>query len=170
MLENIKAHSFVVTRVAELLTREFIRKGRPLDLNLVIAAALLHDIAKTQCLEGKCDHAKVGGEICVSLNFKEVAEIVQEHVLINSNGDGRITEKEIVYYSDKRVNHDKIVSLHERLEYILDRYGKKSEFRHISIEKNFQKCLGMEERMFADLDFLPADVSRLVASNLNWSV
>lgn len=170
MLENIKAHSIMVTRVAELISRGFIQNGEQINLNLVITASLLHDIAKTECLDSRCDHARVGEDICREHDFNEVADIVAEHVLIKSNGHGRITEKEIVYYADKRVNHDQVVSLHDRLDYILERYGKTNEFRHDSILKNFEKCLQMEKRIFTGLEFTPKDVRGLVAAGRRWSV
>jgi putative nucleotidyltransferase with HDIG domain len=170
MLENIKAHSRVVARVAELLTASIAHQGEPLNMDLVIGAALLHDIAKTQCLESRCDHARVGSEICRELGYAEIAAIVAEHVLITGNGCGRITEKEIVYYADKRVNHDRIVSLHDRLDYILDRYGRNDEARHESIRLNFDKCLKMERHIFANLAFSPDQVASLVMSRNDWRV
>ncbi|MFH1215635.1 MAG: HDIG domain-containing metalloprotein [Pseudomonadota bacterium] len=170
MLENIKEHSKVVTRVAELIATGFVKRGEPINIDLVVTASLLHDIAKTQCLDSRCDHAKVGGEICRSHGFDKIAAIVAEHVLINSNGSGPITEKEIVYYSDKRVNHDQVVSLHDRLDYILDRYGRNDAFRHESIMKNFHKCRQMEKRIFDYLDFSPDEVPALLLAHTGWIV
>jgi uncharacterized protein len=37
--------------------------------------------------------------------------------------DGRLEEREIVFYADKRVMHDRIVSLDERIDDLVDRYG-----------------------------------------------
>jgi len=171
MLDNIKAHSKVVARVAELITSGFLqRSGEVLNVDLVISASLLHDIAKTQCLDSRCDHAKVGGEICRELGFAELAEIVEEHVVIKSNGSGRITEKEIVYYADKRVNHDKVVSLHDRLDYILERYGRNNGVRHELIQQNFAKCLKVEKRIFDNLDFSPEQLASLIISKRDWRV
>jgi putative nucleotidyltransferase with HDIG domain len=170
MLANIKDHSRVVARVAELITTELRQRGEALDLDLVTAGALLHDIAKTHCLDSRCDHAKVGSAICRDLGFPETAEIVAEHVLLKSNGSGRITEKEIVYYADKRVNHDRVVSLHDRLDYILDRYARNDEVRQDLIRQNFDKCLAVEKRVFAALDFRPEQVAALVMSRRDWRV
>ena len=162
MLDNIKEHSLVVASVAKLLAGNFSHPEKNINLDLVITASLLHDIAKTQCLDGACEHAQVGKEICLSHDFQEIAEIVAEHVYLKSNGSGLITEKEIVYYADKRVNHDEIVSLHGRLDYILERYGGSNGLRHESIQKNFNKCLQLEKRIFDHLDFRPAEVVDLV--------
>jgi len=171
MLDNIKAHSRVVARVAELVTRGFRQTtGENLNLDLVLSASLLHDIAKTQCLDNRCDHAKVGGEICREHGFVELADIVAEHVVLKSNGSGPITEKEIVYYADKRVNHDQVVSLQDRLDYILDRYGRNNIVRHDMIQQNFDKCLKMEKRIFASLDFNPEQLASLIMSKRDWRI
>lgn len=171
MLDNIKAHSKVVARVAELITCGLMqRNGGLLNLDLVISASLLHDIAKTQCLDSRCDHARVGGEICREHGFVEIADIVEQHVVIKSNGSGRITETEIVYYADKRVNHDKVVSLHDRLDYILDRYARNNAVRSDLILQNFDKCLRMEKRIFDNLDFSPGQLAVQVMAKQDWRV
>jgi len=171
MLDNIKAHSRVVARVAELITVGLRRRsGADLNLDLVISASLLHDIAKTQCLDNRCDHARVGGEICREHGFVELADIVEEHVVIKNNGSGLITEKEIVYYADKRVNHDQVVSLQDRLDYILDRYGRNNAVRYDLIQQNFAKCLSMEKRIFASLDFRPEQLAYQIMAKQDWRV
>lgn len=170
MLANIREHSLVVARVAELIAATIRKRGEDIDLDLVIGAALLHDIAKTQCLDSRCDHARVGREICLAHDFAEIAEIVGQHVIIREDASGRIGEKEIVYYADKRVNHDRIVSLDDRLAYILDRYARNNEVRRQAILENFDKCLRIEKRMFDLLDFSPDQVAPLVMDGGKWRV
>lgn len=171
MLDNIRAHSRVVARVAELISGDLVaRCGTALNLELVVSASLLHDIAKTQCLDSRCDHARVGGEICRELGYMELSEIVEQHVVIKSNASGLITEKEIVYYADKRVNHDQVVSLHERLDYILDRYARNNAARQGLIQENFAKCLKMEKRIFEHLDFTPEQLGSRIMTKLDWRV
>ena len=48
-------------------------------------------------------------------------EVVGEHVIPMERGD-LLTPAEIVAYSDKRVLHDKVVSLEERFGYLKKRY------------------------------------------------
>ncbi|MFZ5758694.1 MAG: HD domain-containing protein [Thermodesulfobacteriota bacterium] len=170
MLDNIREHSRVVARVAELIASGFVRRGEAINIELVVAASLLHDIAKTPCLESRCDHARMGEEICRRHGYSEIAAIVAEHVLISSNGHDPISEKEIVYYADKRVNHDRVVSLHDRLAYILERYGRNDATRHASIMKNFHKCMAMEKRIFSYLDFAPGEVADLLRSGAEGKV
>lgn len=162
MLANIKDHSFMVARVASLLSKELARAGVQIDCGLAVAGALLHDIAKTQCLESRCNHAQVGVEICLELGFPEVADIVGEHVVLSDFSPPQLSAKEVVYYADKRVNHDRIVTLKERLEYILERYGQGDPALIEKIHVNFGKCCQIEDRIFSFLDFQADQVPSLV--------
>jgi len=163
MLPNIKDHSIVVTEVAGVITNGLIAAGYDLSLETVIAGALLHDIGKTACLDNDDDHAARGLEICLAHNLETIADIVAEHVILkNYAPQNGFAEKEIVYYADKRVNHDKVVSLEERLDYILERYGMNNEVRCRAIKRNYARCQDLEKRMFSFLTFDPADISELL--------
>lgn len=163
MLDNIKAHSTIVEKVANIIARGVKEAGSSISLEKVIAGALMHDIGKTLCLDSPHDHAVKGKEICINNNFTEIAEIVGEHIrLMSYDPEGEINEKEIIYYADKRVNHDKVVSLEKRLEYLLDRYAKDEESLGQRIEENFRLCRKVEKKLFADLTFGPEDLERLV--------
>jgi len=166
MLPNIKEHSIVVARVAGIITDNLIAAGHALSLETVIAGALLHDIGKTSCLDNDDDHAAKGLEICLAHNLGTIAEIVAEHVILKNYMPGdRFTEKEIVYYADKRVNHDQVVSLDERLVYILERYGMNNKVRRRAIKRNYARCQDLEKRMFSFLAFEPADIGDLLDSH-----
>ena len=167
MLDNIRAHSLVVTRVAQVLLEALANSTKTNGSlpagNLVAAGALLHDIAKTPCLENKCDHARQGRDICLELGYPEVAEVVREHVVLTEfspkrYGNGHFLAKELVYYADKRVRHDEIVSLEERLEYILEHYGNNDPKRHNLIKKNFDKCLQLETFLLSTIAMTADDI------------
>ena len=163
MLENIKAHSMVVEKVASLLAQHLKRAGEDLVLEKVTAGALMHDIAKTECLRTKEDHAKRGKEICLNHRFDEIADIVAEHiVLAKFDSNHAVREVEIVYYADKRVNHDAVVSLEERLEYLLDHYGRDKALIKERIRENFALCKAVEKKIFSRLPFRPEEVARLI--------
>lgn len=162
MLENIKQHSFVVARVAETIVTNLEGANNTTfcapDLDLVLAGALLHDIAKTKCLDGSCRHAEEGEQICIDLGYPGIGAIVGEHVILKSftpetYKKGIFGAREIVYYSDKRVNHTSIVSLHDRLDYIIERYGDGSSYIEHRIRDNFQHCLDLEQYLFSFLSF-----------------
>jgi uncharacterized protein len=170
MLDNIRDHSIMVAQVAGTLlsgmTPETMGDAPP-PKDLVISGALLHDIAKTQCIKEHCDHSKLGNAICVDLGYPEIGEIVQEHVIlinfpVERYRKGIFLAKEIVHYADKRVLHDQVVSLDARLEYIIERYGDNDPSRQALIRKNFRRCLDLEEFLFAHIHYRPEDLPLLV--------
>lgn len=163
MLNNIKAHSLVVERVASLIARNLRSGGERIALEKVTAGALMHDIAKTECLRTKEDHAKKGKQICLDHHFYEIADIVAEHIILRDyDAHQPIREKEIVYYADKRVNHDGVVSLEERLEYLLRHYGENEKSVCDRIRMNFSLCQEVEQKLFSRLSFRPQDVACLL--------
>jgi putative nucleotidyltransferase with HDIG domain len=167
MLVNIRCHSLMVARIADLLVTTLQKSGlqQPLpNRQLCISGALLHDIAKTPCLNGNCDHALAGAEICLQHGFPEIAAIVEEHVILKDHNPGRYAQgifsaREIVYYADKRVRHDEIVSLDERLEYIIERYGNDDVQRHALIRANFDQCVQLEGFLFHFFEFPPEELA-----------
>ena len=170
MLDNIRHHSLVVARIADALIIELlddpVGSSAP-ERALVLAGALLHDIAKTPCLDGNCDHAAAGGEICRKHGYPEVAEIVEQHVILKDHdlgryNSGRFTAMEIVYYADKRVRHEQVVSLDERLDYIIDHYGNDDPERHRLIRENFQRCRELEQTLFRFLPFSADSLERRI--------
>lgn len=178
MFDNIRAHSLTVARVAKSIVTGLTENKAAVsakntivpDQDLVIAGALLHDIAKTICLQQDCLHAEKGSDICIELGYPAIGEIVREHVLLKDFSTERYARgifqaKEIVYYADKRVRHDHIVSLDERLAYILERYGNNIPERHQRIEDNFQRCRTLEHYLFARIPFAPDTLAKHVATS-----
>lgn len=163
MLENIKAHSIMVEKVAHFIALEIRKTGIDISMDKVTAGALMHDIGKTPCLNTRENHAEMGSEICVMNHLDEIAESVREHVILDGfDSDGDVNEKEIIYYADKRVNHDKVVSLDERLKYLLIRYANGNKQREDLIEGNFIQCRKVEKKLFALLSFKPEDLAGMV--------
>ena len=57
------------------------------------------------------------GALLQEMGFISVAAIVEQHVVLtNFNPRGALDEREVVFYADKRVMHDRIVTLDERVE------------------------------------------------------
>lgn len=174
MLPNIRRHSVVVAQVALQLIEGFeandVRPRSIPDKGLTLAGALLHDIAKTPCLKNGCDHARKGAEICLELGFGEIAAIVEEHVVLKDHdpvrrGRGCFNAREIVYYADKRVRHEEIVSLDDRLEYILEHYGNGDAGMRRQIRDNFDKCVELERNLFAYLPFSSGELAGRVGND-----
>lgn len=158
MLPNIIDHSIQVKNVSVIIYENLEGKNS-LNLELIIASALLHDIAKTSSIKNKeLRHDLEGGEILRNLGYAEIAEIVESHVIFPGfDPDGPVTEKEIIYYADKRVMHDKIVSIDSRIEDLVKRYGKTEKIKEMIINnKKFVKSLENKilSHMNSDLDSL----------------
>jgi uncharacterized protein len=124
MLPNIKEHSITVCRFALALAQAANQAGSTFNLAAIEAAALLHDITKTRSLETDENHARTGADLLQELGYAPIAGMVLEHVTPADHGGGDITAGELISYADKRVLHDRIVSLDERFSYLYERYGR----------------------------------------------
>jgi uncharacterized protein len=154
MLQKIVAHSMQVMNVS-LSIIDNLKSGVHVNRDLVIAAALLHDITKTKSLETKERHDESGGALLRELGFPSTAEIVEQHVIFrNLNLDGRLEEREIVYYADKRVLHDTIVTIDERVHDLVQRYGTVEEIRNLILQ-NKRQVLAVERKI---ADFMAIDL------------
>lgn len=130
-----------------------------LDEELVLAGALLHDIAKAACLESRGDHAREGGRVLRELGYPEIASIVERHVDLGPwSAEGPVTEAELLNYSDKRVRHEEVVSLAERFHDLLARYGKGHAEAELRIRRNWRVMEELEEKIFRRLPFGPEEV------------
>jgi uncharacterized protein len=146
MLPNIVEHSRQVMNVS-LAIIDNLKSGVTVNRNLVIAAALLHDITKTKSLKTREHHDKSGGALLRELGFRSVAEIVEQHVIMqNVNLEGRFEEREIVYYADKRVLHDTIVTIAERVDDLIQRYGTTERIRNQILQNKIQ-ALAVERKI-----------------------
>lgn len=153
MMAHIVDHSQQVCRVAVCLAGNLNMQGKSLNLALIRAAALLHDITKTRSFSTHENHAETGGKLLQERGFAEVGQIIAQHVKLESyTGLSKLPgEAEIVNYADKRVLHDQIVSLTERMTYILDRYADSQESRE-RILGLWNKSKEIEKKIF---DYLP---------------
>jgi putative nucleotidyltransferase with HDIG domain len=151
MLGNIVEHSLVVAKVALYLSKALNERGQRIDVGLVEAASLLHDITKTECLTTKQDHAQTGAQVLTAMGYGRVARIVAQHVhLLEEGRTFTVTEAEVVYYADKRVRHDQVVSLEERFSDLIDRYGKE-EKAVTQLEKLKEATFEVEKKIFSIL-------------------
>jgi molybdenum cofactor cytidylyltransferase len=117
-LAHVQAVANVSGKIAEYLNS----RGFRLHLGLIMAASLLHDIAK-----GEKNHAQKGSEYIDSLGYPAVADIVASHMVLAPGHWGKINETTIVYMSDKLIAGDKIVSLEKRLEERLSLFKEDAE-------------------------------------------
>jgi putative nucleotidyltransferase with HDIG domain len=161
MLENIVHHSIEVAKVALYLSTELNKRGQRIDLLLVEAASLLHDLTKTESFKTKEDHARTASRLLKEMGYEEVGEVVGQHIWLSREVDPRfVTEEEMVNYADKRVMHDRIVSLEERFKDLRDRYGK--DQRGMDYLGRMEKVIQeVEKKIFLILQTNPNDLQNL---------
>lgn len=160
MLPHILRHSELVTRVALVIAVKLNKEGHHLDLALVEAGALLHDIAKTTCLTTKENHAAVGGALLISLGYPAVAGIVRQHIRLDQKtfDPFTVTEEELVNYADKRVKHEEVVALVERFRDIRERYTGKFPGLEEAMAQVFDETLLIEKKIFSLIDITPEQI------------
>jgi len=144
--DNIIAHSKAVCDFAMKVVDLLEKKGINVNRDLIAAGALLHDIKKLS----PNDHVVEGCEFIKSLGFPEVALIVRKHGLAHLENEvfvPKTWEEKIVFYSDKRVKGNKIVSVDERFEYIKKRYKKDDVEKEIYFTQRIEKELMGDEKV-----------------------
>jgi putative nucleotidyltransferase with HDIG domain len=163
MPAHIKRHSLAVTRVAQALVRALNQRGLQLDGALVSAAALLHDIAKANCLESKQDHAKEGAQVVTSWGYPRLAPLVRAHVgLWSYDSSHGLDEGLIVNYADKRVRHDSVVSLNIRFADLTERYATNDDARQ-ALQQMLSAYRNLEAHIAQRLGATTKELDQLVS-------
>ncbi|KIX14541.1 HD domain-containing protein [Dethiosulfatarculus sandiegensis] len=159
MLDNIRAHSFVVSQVALLVNQWLAESGLALREDAVLAGALAHDIAKTQCLNSDRLHSEEGYEILFKKGYPELGYLVRAHVYLPEGHP--LDETMVVNYADKRVKHDRIVNLNDRYDYIEKRYGRGEPERIARIAKGRARAFEVEDLIFKQIGLIhtPSEIS-----------
>ena len=117
--KEVVAHSKKVAQVALHLTNALNEAGCELNAHLVVAASLLHDLAK-----GSRNHASVAERFLRGMNFNTVAGIVGAHMSVEVLEEDRsISEREVVCLADNLVQGDKVVGVTERYRKKLDEWS-----------------------------------------------
>ncbi len=166
MMDHIIDHSIMVSNVALFLCLKLKKYSPDLDPRLATSAALLHDITKTRSFDTKENHSETGGLMLINLGYPEVGDIIRQHVILDSyQKDSPVSVQEIVNYSDKRILHDKVVSLDKRLEYIRLRYGTNKELKE-RMKILWINTINLENKIFSQLDIRPDQLSECSLNNI----
>ncbi len=140
------AHGRGVARAACALARAVnARRGgdAALDLPLIEAAALLHDIAK-----GAAGHEQVGASLLEGLGFGRVAWAMAAHRDVRPEDAPELTERELVYLADKLVRGSARVSIQARFQEKLDGFADDPEVS-AAIRRRLANALAMQARVEA---------------------
>ncbi len=103
------AHSQAVAEQALCIGRALVSAGCRLNIELIHAAALVHDLAR-----GEPDHARRGGRLLRDLDLPSMAAIVESHMDLSVANEDPVSEAEVVFLADKLIGEDRFVGLDER--------------------------------------------------------
>ena len=167
MLPQIRDHSLLVAVVALQIAEMARSKGCSVSRRLVEAAALLHDLAKTYTIRYGGNHSQLGGAWVVDLTGNlAVAQAVIHHV----HWPGEINLQKhllplLILYADKRIKHDRIVSIEDRFEDLFVRYGI-NDHRIKMMQRSLEQTQAIENKLSqvleVDLNAYPFDSRGLV--------
>lgn len=141
MPRHVMRHCEGVANFALKLGKKLIAAGEKIDLDLLYQASMVHDLVRVvdfrhfrpekfsggftqrdlevwEALRKKyagMHHADAGAKILEERGFIEIAQIVRAHRFTHIDAGFGSWEEKILYYADKRVKHDQIVTLEERL-------------------------------------------------------
>lgn len=152
---HIRIHSAMVAEIALFLGRHLNGSAGSLDLRLLEAGALLHDIGKPRGLATGERHHDLGADMVEAWGYRRVSPIVRDHVAMDvDRATGPLTESLLVNYADKRVMHDAIVTLEERFEDLIARYATTRE-QAIFLRDRLNLYQRLEGRIFGRLSMGP---------------
>lgn len=155
MPRHIQCHSWLVAEVAVFLGGLLNDRSTNLDLRLLEAGGLLHDIAKPRSIVTGEKHEELGAVMLQDWGYPTVAQIVREHVTMDyGRAMGPVSESVLVNYADKRVRHSEIVSIQDRFLDLIERYARSREHAAF-LEKRMGLYFSLEERIFEHLPISP---------------
>ncbi len=162
MPAHIVRHSRMVWAVGRIIGEGLSGRQHDIDMNLLRASCLLHDIGKyPSILVGTMFHDRKGQEILVEEGLPVVGRIVARHVILGDRDGDPVKEPHVLFYADKRVVHDELVTLEGRFDYLFRTYAKTRRAQEmLQIMKD--QTVALEKKIFTLLDFEPKDIESLI--------
>lgn len=157
---RIRTHCRAVAGLSVAMAEALIAAGIALDLDLVRAGALVHDVAK-----GHPHHAEVGAALLRGLGFPSVATVVARHMCLDFAAGDPIDEAVVVHLADKLVAEDRRVALVDRFASAERRFRDDPEAlaaarrRHASAEAMLHE---IEARIELPTEVRPAEARSLL--------
>ena len=187
---HIVRHSLAVAKLAVFLAQRLKEKGLTVDVDLVDRACMLHDIARI-CDFKELDYGRFERDITerdkakwrqLRAKYKEIpheyaacdilkdkfpvlALTIKKHrymALLDEEEPPNTWEEKLVYYADKRVMHERIVTLEERLTEGHKRnvlfYDTEAQRRAIIAEVD-SLIFRLEKEIFDEIGLNPLEVT-----------
>ncbi len=151
--DNVRSHSLMVADIAQSVAQMAYDKGFEICVPSVRASALLHDIAKSYTIDHGGSHAQIGASwVIEATGNRSIAQGVAMHVHWPWALPENICALPFfVMYADKRIMHQKCVSLQERYEDLLERYGTTKQYR-AGITASYEQGKNIERALSAQLE------------------
>ena len=137
-------HCLAVAKLSLHLTHLLNGAGCKINLALVKAAGLLHDL-----LRDKPNHAQAAANLLRQMDYEEVADVVESHMDIVIQEDSPFQAREVVYLADKIVKGNRLVPL-------ANRFGsKQAQFSNnpkamFAMKAKLQNALKIKDRFEAN--------------------
>jgi len=119
------AHVQAVAAVAFRLAERLRGLGRKVDPLLAHRGGLVHDLGKVTARRLGRDHGELGAEILRAQGYPQLAGIAGRHLMftiLEPTCAPATWEEKLVFYADKIVEGDRVVTLDERLQALCGRY------------------------------------------------
>jgi uncharacterized protein len=188
--QHIVRHSLAVTKLGVFLAQKLKEKGIAIDVELVERACLLHDVVRI-CEFKEFDFGNFGQTVTehekttwnrLKAKFKGISHEDAAYALLNEKYPmlaltirkhryaalldkaerPKTWEEKLVYYADKRVMHDKVVGLKERLQEAHDRnvhlYQTQAQYKLDTAEID-RLIFELEQEIFAEIGLNPIEVT-----------
>lgn len=157
-------HCTLVSCTAVWFARELMKKNAAghIDIPLLEAAALLHDIDKMAQKLPNEHHPDAGVRILIAAGFPEVAHIVKTHPLhaiLDQNISPRTWEERLLYLADKMTKHA-IITVDER--FALWRAESLSPDAIQVLDASYPKVKSLEKEVCGYIGIEPVQLAALV--------
>jgi hypothetical protein len=184
--DHIIRHCEKVYKIAKQIGEKYAEKGQKIDLENLKAAALLHDLFRIADIPDKSyeelhtvadkydqvtwdslrirykgkTHAEAAYEFFMNKGEEKLALMIKKHyfyAILDPTDKPSSLEEKILSYADKRVMHDKIVSLKERFEEGSKRHNPNQKNRD-EIQKIHNAYYALEKELLEPINLKPSDI------------
>lgn len=153
--EHVKRHCSAVAHTAYRIAEALNHHGFNMDLKLIMAAGMLHDIARKEDR-----HWDVAADYLSRLGYIGESEIIRVHMTYSPFSQiDNVNETDMVCLGDRLVKEDEYVGIDERIQYIIDKavsHGHEEKIPFIlEKKKDTQRLIDqIEERIGKSVDEL----------------
>ena len=129
--ENVIRHCKAVTNAALKIAKALNDKGFDLNMPLIQAAGLLHDIARV-----RDEHWIVGADFVFESGYMQESEIISRHMTHSfDTNPANLKELDMVCLGDRLIMEDEYVGLDARMDYVIRKAGGDKRIEKIINER-----------------------------------